>query len=83
MPPVEKIKQHKVDPYTIKAEDEDRYDANGNFKSYWADIPDKHKKQKHKLSFVTGYEPLMAKRESEKKSNNLQTEVEDLVRREQ
>ena len=38
MPPVDKIKDLKVDPYTIKAEDEDRFDADRKFKSTWANL---------------------------------------------
>ena len=41
MPPVDQIKKRQVDPYTIKAENEERYDAEGNFKSWWADMPEK------------------------------------------
>ena len=48
MPPVDQIKQRQVDPYTIQvlpgAENADRYDAEGNFKSWWANLPEEQKK---------------------------------------
>jgi len=42
MPPVDKIKKRQVDPYTLQVigddDNESRYDADGNFKSWWGEL---------------------------------------------
>ena len=57
MPPVDHIKNYEVDPYTIQVlpEAQDRYDEEGNFKSWWARIPEMKEN-----ALMTGYEPIMA-----------------------
>lgn len=74
MPPVDHIKQYEVDPYTLQVLPgaEDRYDEDGNFKSWWARIPEM-KEEKLK----TGYEPIIAKKQKQQEKLITIADVEE------
>ena len=68
IPPVDEIKKLQVDPYTLKL----LRGAEGDEKSWWSRIPE----QKHE-KLLTGYEAIIARRESEKQKKDINADFID------